>query len=304
MTDTLKSNIIALDRTRVTVIIPTMCERARRASLLHAIESVVSQEAVTTELIVVVNGERFDPELLAQLRADPRLRVEYRAEPSAPGAQRHGRTLVKSEYFAFLDDDDEFLPGALKARVDAMDAHQTVSLVVTNGYFGTNKQRYVDDGDGINRDPFAALVRSNWLASCAGLYRSAGIGTEYFNNNRKFLEWTLLAFRILNDGHKVLFIDTMTYQINDSPISLSKSLEYQGGSAEFISYLIALKPPARIQAALRRKLTDAWHDLSDHYLRVGDKANAWRCHLRSLVGPGGLRYLLYTRRFLFRQAPI
>lgn len=284
---------------RVAVIIPTLCDAGRRAGLLRAIDTVLTQDSVELETIILVNGDRYDPELLAQLRTDPRLRVVQQQVGSLPAALRNGRMEVTSDYFAFLDDDDEYLPGALRTRVAPMLHDADLDAVATNGYRGTGTESYVEHPSQINRDPFGAMIRSNWLASCGGLFRSAAIHADYFDGKTKYFEWTLLAFRVLYAHHKVKFIDVPTYRVNDSPGSLSKSLEYQRASAGFIEYLMSMDPPRHIRRELQAKLAAAWHDLSDQFRKTGDRGAAWQCHLRSLIGRGGLKYLPYTRRLMF-----
>lgn len=289
-----------MDRTHVTVIIPTLCDSARRAALSRAVESVLSQDGVAVTLVIIVNGTRYDPALLAQLHADPRLRVVYQEAGSLPAALRLGRTQVSSGFFAFLDDDDEYLPGALQTRVAPLLADPQLAVVATNGLRGASAAaRYLDNTHAINDDPFAAMIRCNWLASCGGLYRSAAIHADYFDGTTKHFEWTLLAFRILMAGHKTLFVDVPTYRVFDSAGSLSKSLDYQRASVGFLEQLLSMQPPERIRRALRRKLSAAQHDLSSQFLHAKDRSNAWRYHLQSLTGPGAWRYLAYTRRLFF-----
>ncbi len=289
-----------MDRARINVIIPTMGEAARRVSLTRAIESVLSQGGVAVELIVVVNGTRYDPALLAALRADARLQVIYQEEGSLPAALRLGRLHVTGEFFSFLDDDDEYLPDALQTRVAHLRADPELDVVATNGWRAApGDEPYLDDPRDINTDPFAAMIRRNWLASCGGLYRSCAIHTDYFDGNTKHFEWTLLAFRILLAGHKTLFVDVPTYRVYDSPDSLSKSLAYQRAAVGFLEYLLSLQPPQRIHRALRRKLTVAHHDLSSQFLQEKDRGNAWRYHFKCLTGPGAWHYLAYTRRLFF-----
>lgn len=284
----------------VSIIIPTMCELRRKASLLRAIDSVLQQDAGDVEVIVIVNGDRFDPELFAEVKADARLRVYYQQIGNQHAAQRFGRTLVIKDYFAFLDDDDEYLPGALKIRMAPLLEDLTLDMVATNGFRREMADsRYVDeDAASINRDPFATMIRRNWLASCGGLYRSRAIHIDYFDGKTKHFEWTLLAFRILLANHKVLFVNVPTFRVFDSPESLSKSLDYQRAAAGFIEHLLSFEPPLRIRNALQRRRSAAQHDLSFQFLTLGDRKSAWRFHLKSLIGPGGWRYLAYTRRLL------
>ena len=55
----------------IIAIIPTLCELARRDELLCAIDCLLAQEGVAVKLIIVVNGQLYDPGLLEDLRNRP-----------------------------------------------------------------------------------------------------------------------------------------------------------------------------------------------------------------------------------------
>jgi hypothetical protein len=284
----------------VTVIIPTTCELRRKASLLRAIESIVEQDVEDVEVIVVVNGNRFDAELLAQIQADARLRVYYQELGSLPAAIRFGRSLVRSEFYAFLDDDDEYLPGAIRTRLAPLLANANVDLVVTNGFYHSNSDhQLLKHASDVNINCLAALIEENWLASCGGLFRSSAITLDYFEGSTKYYEWTLLAFRIALAGHIVALVDTPTFRINNTPESESKSDESARSLIPFIQGLLTYPAPTHIRHALRRKLSAAWHTLAEKHRGAGRRRDAWRCHARSLLLPGGWRFLGYTRHLLF-----
>src|SRR5262249_54630391 len=122
-------------REPIDVIIPTLCDSKRGPLLLRAIDSVVSQEGVAAVPIVVVNGARFDPVFIERLKARTDIRLIQIAEPSLFRARRVAFEAVRSTYFAILDDDDIFLPGALAKRLAALRADPTKDWVVTNGFF-------------------------------------------------------------------------------------------------------------------------------------------------------------------------
>lgn len=283
----------------VSVIIPTTCELRRKESLARAIHSVVLQDVGEVEVIVVVNGERFDPELFAQLKADARLKVHYQHEASLPAALRYGRTLVSREFFSFLDDDDEYFPDALRVRLTPMLHDAAVDVVVTNGYMmeAGAWQLRVRHPHAVNREPLEALIKENWLASCGGLFRSSTITPDYFDGHTKYFEWTLLAFRLVLAKRKIIFLEAPTYRINETAQSLSKSREYHQSAIGFIHYLMTLDTSPRVRKALEYKLAAAWHGASEDYLNAGERTRAWRCHVKSLLHPGGLKYLGYSWRF-------
>jgi glycosyltransferase involved in cell wall biosynthesis len=284
---------------RVSVIVPTTCEAGRASSLRRAIDSVRAQQGVCLELIVVVNGRRFEPSLLEALRHDSSLRVHYVETPSPSVACRTGRALASGEFFAFLDDDDEYLPEALAVRAKAMESEPSVDVVVTNGYSGRDGNLHLTRTAKIASDPMTAMLEQNWLASCGGMFRSSSCGDVLFADLPNYLEWTLLAFRLLLAGKRVKFIDRPTYRINDTPSSASKSREYDLAAVDVLGELLSLDVPATIRRRLRHQLLAARHHLSVKRLEEGDRRAAWRLHLQSLAGLPGLRYLSYTRRLLF-----
>ncbi|OQA57288.1 MAG: UDP-Glc:alpha-D-GlcNAc-diphosphoundecaprenol beta-1,3-glucosyltransferase WfgD [Candidatus Omnitrophica bacterium ADurb.Bin277] len=117
----------------VSVIIPVY---NRSAVLPRAIRSVLSQTGVPLELIVVDDGSTDDvedavratgnpfpeirliPRRLESRVPDPGVRT-LRQENQGPSAARNlGIKHSKGEWIAFLDSDDEWLPGKLKAQTD------------------------------------------------------------------------------------------------------------------------------------------------------------------------------------------
>src|SRR4051794_28135412 len=196
----------------ISVIIATTCEARRQAEIRRAIASVRLQ-AVPLEVIVVVNGSRFDPALFEELKHDPELRVAYLSEGSFPAALKHGRGLVRGEYFAFLDDDDRYLDGALDCRLTAIRQHPQTDFVATNGHVqhGSGSLPFIVDVPAVMSDPVAANYRFNWLGSSAALFKSATVSADDFDGITKHFEWTWLTFRLLTSGRQVRFVDVPTF---------------------------------------------------------------------------------------------
>lgn len=284
---------------RISVIIPTTCEARRWDSLKRAISSVTLQENVDVEVIVAVNGTRFDPGCYEELRNMPGLNVVYLEEGNLPRAVKLARSLVTAPFFAFLDDDDEYLPGALWRRLQPLLADETVGYVAANGYSHVDgrDEQAVMNVEAVQRDPLRALLRENWLASCGGLYRSGSVSSDYFDGKTRYLEWTLLAYKLAS-SMRMVFVDEPTYRIHDSPGSLSKSEAYREAEIGVLNQILALELPADVKNGLRIKMGRAYHSLSNHYRRRGDLKRAWSCHLTSLRYPEGFRYLTYSRRLL------
>lgn len=283
----------------VSVIIPTTCEAHRWPLLLRAIRSVQEHGKARVEVIAVVNGGRFDRGCYDELAALPGVRVLYREEGSAPLAQYAGRLAVATDFFAFLDDDDEYLPGAVDARVQALLDDPSLDFVATNGYRHSQGQDQlaVRDGDAVRRDPLSSLGAENWMASCAGLFRSATVDPGFFEKPAAYLEWTYLAYKLAST-RRMRFLDLPTFRIYDSPGSLSKSAAYREAELGVIERVLALSLPAHVRRGVERKRGRILHDCAERHRESGQIGLAWRCHLRSLRAPGGGNYLLYSRKLL------
>ena len=152
-------------------------------------------------------------------------------------------------------------------------------------------------------DPLLTLFNENWLASCGGLFRSATVSPDYFDDAAQYYEWTFFAFRLALE-RRIIFLDIPTFRVHDSPLSLSKTLAYSTAEVHVLRRMLRFAMPARARAALREKLSRAWHGLSDFHRQRGEMQPAWTCHARSLFYPGGLRYLSYTSRLFHRQIPM
>ena len=234
---------------------------------------------------------------MSDLTMVPGVELHKLSEPSLPKAIAFGRSLVTTPFFGFLDDDDELLPESLDKRLEVLNGRPDVDFVVTNGIRrkGTSEEMVLEGLSSVPDDPLSKLVAQNWLASCGALFRTTSVGTRYFDDYHKYAEWTWLAYRLSIDGKRLAVIDEPTYVINETPGSLSTTSEYQRANVALYRRMLALDPPSHVRRLIRDRYTKAVHDLSDHCLRHSRLAEATLLHLKSLVAPGGLRYLPYSR---------
>lgn len=282
----------------VTVIIPTLA--VRRAALDRAIASVLGQRGIAALPLVVVNGARFDPDDVAALAADPRLRVERIAGAGVSAARLAGRRAVETEFFAFLDDDDEFLPDSLARSVARLRADPSVDVVVTNGLRDVGGVRTVcfDGFAAHTGDPARDLVRENWLASCGGVYRTAAVGADSFDGLPDYFEMTLLAFRLAL-ARRIVRIDEPGFVIHeDAAERASRSVRYHLNEQAILREMEALAPDAALKRALRKKRSAALHHCATVCLEAGRRREAWTYHLRSILTGGGWRYIPSTRHLV------
>ncbi len=118
------------DGPRVSVVIPAY----NRADLLcRAIASVVAQDFSDFELLVIDDASTEDLRAVVERFGDPRLRcVRQPQNGGVATARNRGIVEARAPLVAFLDSDDEWLPGKLSVQVAAMDdAPPRVGLIHT-----------------------------------------------------------------------------------------------------------------------------------------------------------------------------
>ncbi len=112
----------------VSVIIPT---RNRAELLKRAVKSVLNQTFQDFELIVVSDGSTDTTQAVVESFNDPRI-IFFRHDTSqgASAARNTGLSRAQALYSAFLDDDDEWLPGKLEKQVGLIEElPDTVGMV-------------------------------------------------------------------------------------------------------------------------------------------------------------------------------
>jgi hypothetical protein len=152
----------------------------------------------------------------------------------------------------------------------------------------------------VSRDPLYALFQENWLASCGGLFRARDIPVDPFVDVPHFQQWTWVAFRLCVEGEgiKVASLETPTFRIHDTPGSNSKSEKFLFSQVGLYQRMLGMSPRPDIARIIRRRISQAWHDVSCYHLKKGTLGPAWTSHLKSLSHPAGWIYLPYTRKLL------
>lgn len=284
---------------RISVVTATALRPERRAGLVRAIESAASDAEAVHEIIVVANGSHVTADGVARIASMPMVRVIRAETGSYPLARRMGFDAVRSQYACNIDDDDEFLPGALRARLDFMRAHPDVDALVTNGLLGDSTEALMDDEllQNADRDPLGAMLRGNWLANCGGTFRMATVPTEFFDPEFRHYEWTLTAVRLAL-ACRLAFATDRHFRYQDTPGSLSKTTEYLLAEPEVWQRAERLTRGTPDHRRVQRRLGSAYHCAADRLWRLGNRRAAWSAHLRSLQLPGGMRFAAFTRHWL------
>lgn len=118
---------------QVSVIIPTY----NRAEVLpRALKSVLAQQNVSFEILVADDGSSDGSEALIR-KEFPQVSYFYQKNQGPSAARNRGIEKARSEWIAFLDSDDEWMPGKLEAQLSFMDGQyriaQTDEIWIRNG---------------------------------------------------------------------------------------------------------------------------------------------------------------------------
>lgn len=104
----------------VSVVIPLY---NKEATIARALRSVITQDFADLEIVIVDDGSTDGAVAIVEGFNDPRI-VLTRQANAGPGAARNtGVAQSRGSLIAFLDADDEWLPGHLHAAVAALDVH-------------------------------------------------------------------------------------------------------------------------------------------------------------------------------------
>lgn len=283
----------------VSVIVPTTAELRRFASLQRCIASIRLSSAKRTAVIAVINGSRAAKEVVDWLSQQENTTLIFEPTPSAPNAVRIGRESTRTTYFSTLDDDDEYLPGSTDLKLEALARKPDADFLIANGLNNWNatNERFYSHLSRVPEDPLGTLFEANWLASCNALFRSDRITPDYFHNSHPYAEWTWLAFRLAMKGKKIIVLDEPCFRYNYTPASLSQSVAYREAFLALLDRMLSCSPPQHIRRLIERRLSATLHSESTLLLQEGRHFDAIAAHLRSMLLPGGLRYLTYSRRF-------
>jgi glycosyltransferase involved in cell wall biosynthesis len=114
----------------VSVVLPTY----NRAHLLgDSLRSLLAQEGVSLEVVVVDDGSTDGTRAMLDALEDPRLRIVARPHEGSAAARNAGIAAARAPFIAFHDSDDVALPGRLAVPVAYLRAHPEIDLVIQNG---------------------------------------------------------------------------------------------------------------------------------------------------------------------------
>lgn len=147
---------------RVSVIIPVY---NGAATVGRALESVFAQSFTDYEIVAVNDGSTDETASVLAGYGD-RIRVVTQSNRGLPGARNAGIRVASGEYFAFLDDDDEWMPEKLARSVAMLDQDPDCALAYTGALrvdlAGTPMPNQESKTWGIESPTFAEMLERPW----------------------------------------------------------------------------------------------------------------------------------------------
>jgi len=157
----------------VSVIIPTY---NNEQTLAQAVQSVFDQTVLPNEIIIVDDGSTDGTAAVAKrLEGSIPVRYTYQANARQAVARNHGVRLARSEWLAFLDADDYWLPGKLKTQLEALAADADLRAVIGNYRIqeGRTERTFVPDVVSGGAMTPATLLAANFFSLPAVLVQKA-----------------------------------------------------------------------------------------------------------------------------------
>lgn len=266
--------------TAVSVLIPAY---NAAATLTRALDSVADQGHELLEVIVVDDCSRDDTAAVAEAYARLPVRViRHGINRGASGALNTALEAASHELVAFLDADDEWLPGKLAAQLAYLDAHPDTILIATG--FGCFRGGDLVYSYGLEPFPYARdefwrlLLRDAAIKKSSVLtQRRLVLSIGGFNTQLKVAEDQDLFLRLAALG-PVGYVHELLVKYHDTPGSLTK----QATSHDLTHVLPMIERhvaafASRMTAAQRRAV------LGRRYARAAGNlldGGAWRPGLR------------------------
>ena len=281
-----------VSRRRLSVVIPTW-NRARL--VCEAVESVLRQEGGDLEVIVVDDGSTDGTAQAIERRFGKLVKLLRMATRSGVGAARNeGVCQATGDLLSFLDSDDLWLPGKLKAELDVLERFPDAEAIVSDSRFIVDGQfigtsRFADNGalaatggraQRVNDSPWLWTVPGNGVSTCGiTLCRPAvaKLGQPLFATDLDWCEDWELELRLYQEC-RVVALPVVWSHVRwiDDGTRIGRACPGQPRSREQeivlqrdrLTVMERSIRPGRLTADLARALTDARRGISEELARL------------------------------------
>lgn len=141
------------------IVIPTY----NRAHIIHrAVISVINQNFLNWELIIIDDGSTDHTKAVLQQFNDTRIKYHYQKNTERSQARNNGIALAKGTYICFLDSDDEFCEHHLNVFYQFINQHQNpVGIIFSNPIILNNGKETKELIPAFNKDETLAYILQN-----------------------------------------------------------------------------------------------------------------------------------------------
>ena len=269
----------------VSVVVPAYNEPD---FLAEALRSVAAQTLPPAEVIVVDDGSPRDLRAAAE-SAGLGSRLRYVRQDNAGGAaaRNRGIAMAASEWVAFLDHDDRWLPHKLERQLAAAAAHPEAGLVYCQlQQFGT----------GSDPGPFPARAPSGRILpqllertlirtlSVVAVRRALFAPGAWFRTDLAIANDLELYYRIAQCSDLVFVPEVLVEWRRTGATASANALRLHREAVEVLDALAArlgADAPADLMALLRRRLGRHLMGAGSAALRSGDRVQARACYRRA-----------------------
>ena len=204
----------------VSVIIPVF---NGERFIADAIESVRSQTYAATEVVVVDDGSTDGGADVAA--SIPGVHLVRQENQGVSVARNTGVANARGPFLAFLDHDDQWLPGKLEAQVRELEAHPELAFVLCHLRYvlnGPPPRWFRGPTDG---SPVPGFVPSCWLVRRSVFDQVGGFDRAYRNGGDT--DWLARAkdMGIRQSMLPEVFLDYRVHDANDSANTLRATRE-------------------------------------------------------------------------------
>jgi len=256
---------------KVSVIIPTY----NRAELLcSTITSVLNQTFQHFEVIVIDDASQDHTREVINSLNDKRIRyICHERNKGVSAARNTGIVNAKSDYIAFLDDDDEWFPEKLQKQFNLLESCPPIIGVVYTGAFiieESSKKILVKDFPKKRGYIFDEILTTNRVACTSTLFlrkqcfEKVGLFDEDLYFGEDYDMWLRISKEFHFEYVNELLINKKCLLSNDRP-SLSYNYESVIRNIE-----ILLKKHAHLLVSNNKGYSNRYKELGEMYCCIGD----------------------------------
>ena len=215
----------------------------RADTLGRALKSVLAQTFQDFEIVVVDDGSKDNPKAVCESFSGSRIRC-IRQENCGGGAARNtGIDAARGKFIAFLDSDDEFLPGHLERMHSLLSASQNMigyaRIVVDRGQGRSLLKPPRALGVGEHMATYLLCDRGFVPTITLALPREIAVRVRY-SETLKFAQDTDFAIRLFRQGCRFAMIEEAGAIWHDLPDPNRTSANRRGATA--VGWLEAMRP--------------------------------------------------------------